>query len=66
MRTLDGHRSEIYNSVVTYTADAPEEKERIGCFSEHFIFSDETPREIADVVYAYENHLARDGKYRRI
>ncbi len=60
------HRAVIYNSVPIYTADVRSELSRIGDFAEHFIFSDETGKEIKEVLAAYRDGKKSTGKYRRL
>ena len=60
------HRNVIYNSVPTYMADAKDQLTRYRAFSWHFIFSTETPREVDDVVDAYQNGKSTARQIRRI
>ena len=66
------HRSVIYNSAVTYMADKQKELERIGDYAAHYIFSDEAPRQIREVLRAYregrsaDSVLGRQTKFRRL
>lgn len=58
-----GHHSVIYNSVPVYMAD---KKDLIDDFSCHFIFSDETKEECAQIIEAYKKGIPTDKKIRRI
>jgi hypothetical protein len=60
------HRNVIYNSVPTYMADAKDQLTRYRTGSWHFIFSTETPREVDDVVDAYQNGKSTTRQIRRI
>ncbi len=60
------HRCTVYNSIPVYMADAKKELARLGDFAAHFIFSDETGREIREVLDAYKSGYPSKGKYRRI
>ena len=51
----------VYNSVPTWTADRPIE----GC-GEFFVFSDETAKEVSEIIASYENGEAPKGKVRRV
>ena len=58
-----GHRNIIYNSVPIYMAD---KISTVSDFSHHFIFSNETKEQVADIIYAYKNGLSTDKKIKRI
>ena len=58
-----GHRNIIYNSVPVYMAD---KISTVSDFSHHFIFSNETKEQVADIIYAYKNGLSTDKKIKRI
>ena len=63
-----GHRNLILNSAVTYMADKANELRAAGVRSYHFIFTTETPREIARIVSAFRNSARYpfDGQFRRM
>ena len=65
LRTPD-HRNVIYNSVPTYMADAGDTLAHYRVGGHHFLFSIETPREVDEVILAYENGLAPSTAVRRI
>ena len=65
LRTPD-HRNVIYNSVPTYMADTKDHLTRYRTGGWHFIFSVETPREVNDVVDAYQNGKSTVRQIRRI
>ena len=65
LRTPD-HRNVIYNSVPTYMADAQDQLIRYRTGGWHFIFSTETPREVDDVVNAYQTGQSASHPIRRI
>lgn len=65
LRTPD-HRNIIYNSVPTYMADAKDQLTRHRVGGWHFIFSTETPREVDDVVDAYQKGKTSTRQIRRI
>ncbi len=61
------HRNIIFNSVKTYMLDKPAELERQGILHIHFIFSDETPEQIAEAVRSYKlSSPSPDKSIRRI
>lgn len=60
------HRNVIYNSVPTYMADAQDQLTRYRTGSWHFIFSTETPREVDDIVEAYQRSKPASPPIRRI
>ena len=64
LRTSD-HRNVIYNSVPTYMADAQDLLTRYRTGSWHFIFSTETPREVDEVVDAYQKGKPASHPIRR-
>ena len=59
-------RNVIYNSVKTCMSDKPDALARAKVTAEHFIFSDETPRDVDKVIKIFENNEAPDFKVRRI
>ncbi len=63
---ISGHRCVIYNSIPTYTADCETEMRKIGKYSEHMIFSDESGEQIRAIIASYREHRAPRGKFRRI
>lgn len=61
------HRNIIFNSIPIYMADKKELLVKYKISGEHFIFSDETPAEVDDVILAYKKGLpSKNGKIRRI
>ena len=58
-----GHRNIIYNSVPIYMADKQDD---IRGFSHHFIFSDESQREVDKIIEAYKRGLPTDMGMKRI
>ncbi len=62
------HRNIIYNSFPTYMADREEELVKNGITYRHFIFSDESPREVDSVIRRYREHAppCEGQKVRRI
>lgn len=61
-----GHRSLIFNSVPTYTADLGDKLSDIASDFHMFIFADETQRQVDAVIEAYKKGLAPSGRVRRI
>ncbi len=61
-----GHRSVIFNSVPVYMADRADELSRNGIKMQHFIFSDESAKEVSNVIYAYRERTAPTTPVRRI
>ena len=64
-RTYD-HRTLIYNSAPTYMADRPDALVKYNVGGQHFIFTNETPREVDAVLRAYEQRLPAQGTIRRV
>jgi putative protease len=60
------HRNLILNSKPTYTADILGKYRRAESFSEHYLFSIETAKEISDVIRSYQNEMRCKGDYRRM
>ncbi len=60
------HRSVIYNSLPTYLADRMDELHSVGIVGEHYIFSTESPDEVAAVLEAYGKGTAPRGNVRRL
>lgn len=60
------HRNVIYNSLPTCMSDRTEELARYGIQNRHFIFTDETPREVDEVIHAFEHGLPLSKKVRRL
>ncbi len=60
------HRNVIYNSVPTCMSDRQEELKRCSVNAWHFLFSDETPREIDAVLSAFRRGTALNIPVRRI
>ena len=62
------HRSVIYNSAPTYTADLESELSRANITNRHFVFSIESPSEVDSIIESYKKHIpAPSGeKIRRI
>ena len=58
-----GHRNVIYNSVPIYMADKQND---IKNYSYHFIFSDESCKEVYEVIEAYKKEKATQGGLKRI
>ena len=65
MRTWE-HRNILYNSVPVYLADRQDELTKYRIAGGHFIFSDETDREIGRILDAYRRQAAPTGPVRRI
>ena len=66
MRREWEHRTLIFNSTVTYMGDKRDELRRAGLLWEHFIFSSETPDEIADMLTRYDKGAPLAGAVRRM
>lgn len=66
MRREWEHRTLIFNSTVTYMGDKRDEVRRAGLSWEHFIFSSESPDEIADMLSRYEKGIPLAGPVRRM
>ncbi len=60
------HRSVIFNSVPFYMADKWDELSRARITEQHFIFSDETPTEVNDIIERYVNKLPYNKPMRRM
>ncbi|MBQ9760366.1 MAG: U32 family peptidase [Clostridia bacterium] len=60
------HRNVVYNSLPTCMSDRIEELCRYGISNRHFIFSNETPREVDEVIEAFEKGLSLPKKVRRM
>ena len=60
------HRNVLYNSLPTCMSDRTDELERYGIENRHFIFSDETPKEVDAVIEAFEQGLPLPKKVRRL
>lgn len=62
------HRSVIYNSAPTYTADIDGELKKANIKNKHFIFSIESPNEVNDIIHRYETSAPpkESEKIRRI
>lgn len=60
------HRNVLYNSVPTCMSDRQEELRRYAVRAWHFLFSDETPKEVDAVVAAFRKGSAPNGPVRRI
>ncbi len=60
------HRNVLYNSVRTYMADRADEMTRARVGKTHFIFSDESEREVLAVIEAYKKQRQPKGNVRRI
>ena len=58
-----GHHTVIYNSVAVYMADKAQSIDR---HSWHFIFSDESPSEVDEIINAYRTGAPTDKKIRRV
>jgi putative protease len=63
---LPEHRNIIYNSLPTYMADEQDKLTKYRAGRHHFIFSTETPREVDEIIRAYQNALPAKGQVRRI
>lgn len=61
-----GHRTLIFNSLPTYTADMSDKLAPLGLSSHIFLFTDEDRSAVNGVIEAYRNHIAPTGKVRRI
>ncbi len=60
------HRNVLYNSVPTYMADRADALERNRLPAHHFIFTDESRREVCSVIEAYKKKTPPKGNVRRI
>ena len=60
------HRNLILNSLPTYMGDRRAELSAAGVGQEHFLFTVETPEEVAAVVRAYRAGNPLSGQVRRI
>ena len=60
------HRSVIYNSVPTYTADTQSELLGAGIEEWVFLFSNEDKKEVDSVISAYKNSVRASFAIRRI
>ncbi len=60
------HRSVIYNSLPTYTADKLRELLAARITRHHYIFSVESPREVDLIIASYEKGLPPRGDVRRL
>lgn len=60
------HRSVIYNSVPTYTADRLREIRTARITRHHYIFSIESPTEVDRIINSYEKGLPPRGDVRRL
>ena len=66
LRREFGHRTLIFNSLPTYTADMSEKLASLGLSSHVFIFTDEDSSKVNGVIKAYLHRLSPTGKVRRI
>lgn len=68
----DGHFSVMYNSVPVYTADSAKQRNSMGSYAPHFIFTDEDARTVRRVIRAYAGGEADPekvlggGRFRRL
>ena len=60
------HRNVIYNSLPTCMSDRATELAHFDIQNRHFIFTDETPEEVDEVIEAFENGLPLPKKVRRL
>ena len=60
------HRSLIFNSVPIFMADKNAELNKAKLSMRHFIFLDETPEEVDEMIESYENQLTTDKPFRRM
>lgn len=60
------HRNVIYNSLPTGMSDKLDDLWRAGIVNRHFVFTVESADCVDDVIDAYKNGTALDGKVRRI
>ncbi len=60
------HRNIIFNSLITYMGDRKRELEQNRITHEHFIFSNETAKEVIDVLNKYKNEEKLSAPVRRI
>lgn len=61
----ENHRNVIYNSVPVWMADRRRERISAGLFS-HFIFTDESQREIKRILFDFDAGRVSDGIFKRI
>lgn len=60
------HRNIIFNSVPIYMADRKTELAKYKIYNLHFIFTDEKPSEVDQIITSYKNGLGTDKQIRRI
>lgn len=60
------HRNIIYNSQPTYMADREQDLAAAGLSRRHFIFSDESPRRVDEIIRAYQAHTEPAFAVRRL
>ena len=60
------HRNIVYNSLPTCMSDRADELSHFHIQNRHFIFSDETPEEVDEVIEAFEKGLPLPKKVRRL
>lgn len=60
------HRSLIFNSVPIFMGDKKSELDKAKLSMRHFIFLDETPEEVDEIINSYENQLPYDKPFRRM
>ncbi len=66
IRSLDGCRNIIYNSVPVYMADKFDKIALTGSAAAHFMFTVETPNEVDKIIAAYKNGTPTNDRIRRI
>ncbi len=60
------HRNVIYNSLPTCMSDRTDELLRFGISNRHFLFTDETPAEVDEVIEAFESGAPLPVRVRRL
>lgn len=62
----EGGREIVLNSVPIYMADKEDELRKAGIFDRHFIFTDETEKEVLDIIKAYKTKKMTKMPVKRI
>lgn len=60
------HRNVVYNSLPTSMSDREDQLQRNGLINRHFIFSDESPRRVDEVIRAHQKGEPIGGLVRRM
>ncbi len=62
----EGGRSIVINSVPIYMADRKKEMKEKGMFSQHFLFTTETKKQVEEIIFSYQKGLPSKEAARRI